>query len=202
MRRILEKTLNSCLALDATAPVFLQQLTGKRIKIRIHSLFDLNFCLQFDAQGIRILDNSESLPADASIIGTPIDILRSSKDVLAAKRLQLEGDLSLIQTLQRWLTLASPDIEALLAQWTGDVLAHSLMTPLRQLRKQGQDRFVRLHQNGREYLQEEYNVLPSALETEDFLQDVDRLRDDCERLMARLQRLQTLSQSNQLKDSL
>lgn len=202
MRRVLEKTLNGCLALDATAPVFLQQLTGKRIKIRILTLFDLSFCVQFHSQGIRIVDNSESLPADASITGTPIDLLRSSKDVLAAKRLQIEGDLSLIQTLQRWLNLASPDIEALLAQWTGDVLAHSLITPLRQLRKQGQRRFKRLHQNGREYLQEEYNVLPSALETEDFLQDVDRLRDDCERLMARLQRLQTLSQSNQLKDSL
>lgn len=202
MRYVLEKALNGCLALDATAPIFLQQLSGKRIKICIHALFDLNFCMLFQPQGIQILDNCETDSCDACITGTPINLLRASKDVSAAKRLQLAGDLALIQTLQRWLKLASFDIEAFIAQWTGDVFAHSLFNPLRLLRKQSKQHLAHLNQNGREYLQEEYKVLPSTLETEDFCQDVDRLRDDCERLLARLQRLQTLSQDYPLKDSL
>jgi ubiquinone biosynthesis protein UbiJ len=44
-----------------------------------------------------------------------------------------------------------------------------------------------------EYLQEEGRDLPTPTEVEEFLADVDRLRDDAERLEARLARLESRS---------
>jgi ubiquinone biosynthesis protein UbiJ len=46
-----------------------------------------------------------------------------------------------------------------------------------------------LGQDFTEYLQEEGRLLPSRYELESFLTEVDRLRDDGERLAARVNRL-------------
>ena len=46
-----------------------------------------------------------------------------------------------------------------------------------------------IHENIREYLQEESGTLPSRYEVERFTRKVDALRDDVERLEARLNRL-------------
>lgn len=50
-----------------------------------------------------------------------------------------------------------------------------------------------LELNLAEYLQEESRVLPGPLELENFFADVDTLRDDVERLAARVQRLRDRS---------
>jgi len=54
-----------------------------------------------------------------------------------------------------------------------------------------------LLQNVGEYLQEEGRDLPNKTETEEFLRNVDTLRDDAARFEARLSRLE----KNDLKNS-
>jgi ubiquinone biosynthesis protein UbiJ len=46
-----------------------------------------------------------------------------------------------------------------------------------------------LEQNLQEYLQEELRILPGRLEMTPFLDEIDRLRDDTERLSARIAKL-------------
>jgi len=46
-------------------------------------------------------------------------------------------------------------------------------------------------QNLREYLQEEARLLPTRYEAKEFLDAVDALRDDVERLAARVERLRS-----------
>jgi ubiquinone biosynthesis protein UbiJ len=44
-----------------------------------------------------------------------------------------------------------------------------------------------------EYLREEAQLLPDKIQIEDYMQAVDRLRADCDRLEARIKRLQNKS---------
>jgi ubiquinone biosynthesis protein UbiJ len=73
------------------------------------------------------------------------------------------------------------------------VLAHRAGELARHARQFFEASRETLFQDSGEYLQEEARLLPTRIEVAYFLGDVDRLRDDVERLQARVQRLiQTL----------
>jgi ubiquinone biosynthesis protein UbiJ len=73
----------------------------------------------------------------------------------------------------------------------GDVAARQVAGFARGLLDWGRKAGDSLATNVSEYLQEEGRDLPTRTETEEFLADVDRLRDDAERLEARLARLES-----------
>ncbi|HEV2213569.1 MAG TPA: sterol-binding protein, partial [Gammaproteobacteria bacterium] len=67
--------------------------------------------------------------------------------------------------------------------------AHQIGNAVRDFLGWGRDAANRLSKDLAEYLQYESRDLPPRHEVDDFLTGVDRLRDDAERLAARLQRL-------------
>jgi ubiquinone biosynthesis protein UbiJ len=73
----------------------------------------------------------------------------------------------------------------------GDVAARQVANFARGLLDWGRRAGGSLATSVAEYLQEEGRDLPTRTETEEFLADVDRLRDDTERLEARLARLES-----------
>lgn len=50
-----------------------------------------------------------------------------------------------------------------------------------------------LQQSLSEYLREEAQLLPDKIQIEDYMQAVDKLRADCDRLEARIKRLESQS---------
>ncbi|MCB1903235.1 MAG: sterol-binding protein, partial [Gammaproteobacteria bacterium] len=95
--------------------------------------------------------------------------------------------------------LAAMDIdwEEQLSHFTGDLLAHKTGNLLRTVRNWGTSSSTSLKLDLKEYLQEELRLLPGRLEVETFLGNVDVLRDDVERLQARLIQLQKHRTDNQ-----
>ena len=72
----------------------------------------------------------------------------------------------------------------------GDVAAHQIGNVARTAFGFARRARDTLLQNVAEYLQEEGRDVPSRTEAEEFLQGVDRLRDDVDRLEARLKLLE------------
>jgi ubiquinone biosynthesis protein UbiJ len=97
------------------------------------------------------------------------------------------------QRFRELLAEAQPEFEEELARVFGDVAARRLANFARGLLDWGRKASDSLTGSMVEYLQEEGRDLPTPTEVEEFLADVDRLRDDAERLEARLARLESRS---------
>jgi len=81
------------------------------------------------------------------------------------------------------------DWEEQLAGITGDMVAHQLGNTMRSAGNWLRQGRTTLEQDLGEYLQEELRVVPTRIEIENFIADVDQLRMDLERLEARIRRL-------------
>lgn len=148
------------------------------------------------ADGVQVLSRYEG-PVDTQLSGSPLGFARLAldrrEDALFQGAVQIDGDTDTGQMFQELLSDADWDWEEQLSRVTGDVLAHRAGELARHARQFFEASRETLFQDSSEYLQEEARLLPTRVEVTYFLGDVDRLRDDVERLQARVQRLiQTL----------
>ena len=114
----------------------------------------------------------------------------SGLGALRKGELEMAGDAHTAERFQRLLALARPDIEEELSGLVGDVAAHRIGEVARGVGNWARDARSTMGANIREYLQEESRDVPSRYEVERFAAQVDTLRDDVDRLSARIARLQ------------
>lgn len=114
--------------------------------------------------------------------GTGLEALRDGS-------LELTGDAHRAERFQRLLALARPDVEEELSGIVGDAAAHRLGEMARGLGEWGRNARSTMGANIREYLQEESRDVPSRYEMERFAEETGRLRDDVDRLEARIRLL-------------
>jgi ubiquinone biosynthesis protein UbiJ len=103
---------------------------------------------------------------------------------------RIEGDAEVAQKFRELLEQAQPDFEEELSRVIGDVAARQVANFARGFLDWGRKAGGSLATNVAEYLQEEGRDLPTRTEVEEFLSSVDQLRDDAERLEARLARIE------------
>ena len=130
---------------------------------------------------------------DVLISGSLLTLARMSGDTgLEALRdgsLELTGDAHKAERFQRLLAFAKPDVEEEFSSVVGDAAAHRLGEIARGLGEWGRNARSTMGANVREYLQEESRDVPSRYEMEGFAADVGTLRDDVDRLEARIRQL-------------
>jgi ubiquinone biosynthesis protein UbiJ len=142
-----------------------------------------------DAEKVTILAADEQ-PADAIIEGTPFALARLALgdpvQSIRAGGAQVSGDAEIAQGFQKLFAAAQPDFEEELSRLTGDVAAHHLANLARgalDFGRRARDTFA---QNVAEYLTEEGRDVPARTEVDEFLENVDRLREAADRLDARI----------------
>jgi len=118
---------------------------------------------------------------------------RSGTTAIRDGSLHLSGDAELAGQFQKLLSCAKPDIEEELSGIVGDVAAHRLGQFARGLGRWGREARRTMGANIREYLQEENRDTPSRYELDKFNAEVSALRDDVDRIEARLKRLQDIN---------
>ena len=126
---------------------------------------------------------------------SPLDLVRASVKEqghaqLFAGNVRVDGDTGVAQRFSDALGGLDIDWEEQLSKLTGDVFAHELGRGLRGARRESERVGRSMRDNLSEYLTEEARVLPHRYEVEDFIVDVDALRDDADRLEARIARLE------------
>ncbi|BBB24886.1 ubiquinone biosynthesis accessory factor UbiJ [Amphritea japonica] len=188
-----ETSLNKLLRLSPETVDQLSQLNGKVIAIQLTSPA-ATLSLQPSGEGIQI-DIFERDDADVTLSGSGSDFFRlltatDSSDAMFGKSITVRGDSGLATRFSKILIDAALDWEAILAQLLGDLPAHEVARYLRWKAQLYLTTGNSLLLNLEEYLKEELRILPSAPEVRQFSSEVDRIRQDTERLSARIARLQ------------
>ena len=146
-------------------------------------------------EGQVTIDTRHEGTADARLAGTPFSLLSlvgpDAPERVRSAGIRIEGDAEVAQRFQGLLRLAQPDFEEELARVIGDVAAHQVANLARGFLDWGRKAAGSFSQNVAEYLQEEGRDVPSRVELEEFLEAVDHLRNDVDRLEARLGRLES-----------
>lgn len=191
----LEAALNRYLGLDPVTRERLAALHGRTVGVEVLGLGLTLFFTSDETGELQVYGRHEGVP-DCWLRGTPLDLLRAGDratgaDQLFSQRVRIEGDSALAQRFGAILADIDIDWEEHLSHLVGDVVAHEVGGAARAAQDLGQRTGRIAEQNLREYLQEEARVLPTRFEVKEFLDAVDALRDDVERLAARVERLRS-----------
>jgi ubiquinone biosynthesis protein UbiJ len=187
----LEMAINRYLAMDAASLARLGEMSGKVIAVELRGL-DITLSMAPHAGGIQLLKDYAGAP-DTVISGTPLALVRvgagGDRGALFAGEVEIRGDVALGQRFEAVLRGIDIDWEEQLSRLVGDVAAHQVGNLVRDTLAWGAKSADILRRDLGEYLQEESRQVPHPSEVEAFVAAVDTLRDDAERLEARIRRL-------------
>ncbi len=194
----LEATLNRNIAESSAAKNLCRRLQGKSMQIHLTGL-SLKFTLLADQMGIQIKPEAND-KADAVLTGTPLSLLtlanQDSTAPIQDRAVRIEGNAEVAHAFSELLKTAKPDWEEELSRMVGDVTAHQIGNMTRNVLTFGKRAKQTLLQNVGEYLQEEGRDVPNRTEMNEFLRDVDGVRDAAARLEARLALLERKRNKN------
>ena len=186
-----ERFLNALLEESTSARELLDAMQDRSLGVRIVGP-DTELVLSVHERSLRLAPG----PADeatAVLCATPlslVELLRRGRSArLDESGATFAGDAETLEDFVRVLELCRPDLEEELARLTGDVIAHEAFRIARAGSAWTQRAMDALTLNTAEYLQEESRDLPSRHEAEGFFVDVEQIRDDVERALARARRL-------------
>ncbi len=184
----LETAFNALLRLDPETQSRLAALDGNVIAIEPEGL-GLILYLWPSASGIQIKDSYDGEPT-VHIRGTPLALARQGRGQRPTDgAITVEGNTAVASEFQAALAHLDIDWEEQLSKVVGDAAAHQTGQFLRGVQHWSQQAGDTLLHDSTEYLQHEAQVLPPRYAVEQFLSAVDTLREDADRLAARIERL-------------
>jgi len=181
---LFETAINRVLALDPAVAPRLAALQNSSLAIQIKPF---EKPLRFIAlDGKLCLENSEA-PPTVTIAGDLSAFIEAqmNKESMRAGLLQISGDIGAAQRWQQLFADLQPDWEEKLSQYVGDIAAHQIGNVLRALQAWSKSSVDHLMSSAAQYAQEERGWIVGAAELDHFHRDVERLRDDAERLLAK-----------------
>ena len=191
--RALEAALNRALALDEDTRADLRALDGRSIALTLASP-PLALRVSVEGDALRVGPVGDADRADLSVRSTLGGLLRQlpmlrREDAPMVGQLRIEGDAELARRLQRLAERFDPDWARPFTAVFGDVLgtqiANGIGFALRNARHMGKE----FAGSAADYLTEESRDVVGREELAAFHDDVDAIRDDVERLAARVSRL-------------
>ena len=191
--RVLESALNRAVALDAETRAALPALDGRTVALQLENP-SLALSIRVNGERLKVGPVEDADRADLSVRSTLAGIVGQlpfmrGRNAAPLGALRVEGDAELARRLQRMAERFDPDWSLPFARVFGDVLgvqiANALAAGLRGTRE-----FARgFAQDSADFLTEESRDVVGKEELRAFHSDVDQLRDDAERLQARVDRL-------------
>lgn len=193
--RGLETALNNALSLDADTRSALASLDGRAVRVDFRGS---GLAMRMAVEGERLRvgpafagENHLRVAATpGSLLGMAAARLRGDGDAgLPPGQVEIAGDAELARRLERLATRFEPDIDEAFARVFGDVLGFQIARAFRRGFAFARESASALIHDGADYLVEESRDLVAKPEMEEFLDDVDTLRERGDRLEARIQRL-------------
>jgi ubiquinone biosynthesis protein UbiJ len=191
--RALEAALNRALALDPDTRDGLRALDGRRLVLRLATP-PVALQVTVDGERLRVGPANEGAEPDLSVRATLGGLLAQlpfmrRDDAPAVGTLRIEGDAELARRLQRLAERFDPDWQRPFVAAFGDIagvqVAQLFASALRGARSAADV----MATNAADYVQHEARDVVGRDELGAFFDDIDTVRDDVERLAARVARL-------------
>lgn len=189
----LETALNRYLALDENSGIFLAPLAGKVIAVTVQPFAETIYLCPA-ADSIQILDEYPDQP-DTRLTGSVFALGLmglSSKPMrsIFSGEVKIEGDMHTGRKFQELFAKLDINLEAKLARYTGDNVAHNISQFFRSSQNWSKESIETFRLNTAEFLQEETRDLPAVPEMDMYYGQVDELRTRFDRLQSRVERLE------------
>jgi ubiquinone biosynthesis protein UbiJ len=191
----LENVLNRGLPRSPRAQQLCAELAGRRVAVSVTPVQSGGYVLvESTGDSLKLsavtAGTPVGAPPDATVTGGPLSLLALSgsapEAVLQRGDVRIDGDAELAQKFRELALLLRPDLEEELSLVLGDVPAHQLGRFARAALGWTQKAAATTVRNVAEYLGHERRDLVPRSEAEQFLQGVDTLREDVDRLAARI----------------
>ena len=186
----LQTAVNQFIQLDPFTSKRVAELNGKTVAFVFKDI-DITLYATMTKQGMVFTDEIEG-EADTTLTGTPLALIKMGMasfrgGKLFSEGVEIKGDIELGQEIKGLVDSIDIDWEEHLSHIVGDVVAHKVGNVFRGMLGWGKEVNQSMQQNLTEYLQEEVRYVPCQEEVQDFMQDVDKLRQDVDRFQAKLQ---------------
>jgi len=190
--RALEAALNRAVALDPDTRMVLASMDGRRISLTLDSP---PLALQIGVHGGYLQVGPPLREADLAVRGTVGGLLGQLPFFAGTTRgrphgrLHVSGDAELARRLQQLAAGFDPDWQQPFVAAFGEVLGVQLANAAAAALRDARGMAEGLARSGAEYVTEESRDVVARAELAAFNDDVDALRDDVERIAARVARL-------------
>jgi ubiquinone biosynthesis accessory factor UbiJ len=182
----IENLLNRGLPRSPRARALCAELAGKSLAVEVRDITRLHVA----STGLTLAVTRGDAAADATLAAGPLGLLSllgsAAKHAVQSGEVAIGGDAELAGKFQELFKLLRPDLEEELSTVLGDVAAHRLGRVARVGAAWGRKAAATGLANAAEYLGHERADLVPRAEGEQFLRGVDALREDLDRLQARL----------------
>ena len=191
----LENVLNRGFPRSPRAQQLCAELAGRRIAIAVVPGGKVTQLL-VESSGVSLkltpasAEALAAMPPDATVTGGPLSLLALSgsapETVIQRGDVRIDGDAELAQKFRELALLLRPDLEEELSLLLGDVPAHQVGRLARAVMGWTRNAATTTVRNVAEYLAHEQRDLVPRSEADQFLRGVDSLREDVDRLAARI----------------
>jgi ubiquinone biosynthesis accessory factor UbiJ len=182
----IENVLNRGLPRSPRAQQLCAELTGRSVAVEIREITRL----LVESTGSTLRITRGDVGADAEIVGGPFGLLALGGDtpeaVVQRGDVEIRGDAELAQKFRELVLLLRPDLEEELSFVVSDVPAHQIGRFARMALGWTRKAAATTAENLAEYFGHERRDLVPRNEGEQFLRGVDSLREDVDRLEARV----------------
>jgi ubiquinone biosynthesis protein UbiJ len=186
----IENVLNRGLPRSPRARQLCRELEGHRVGVDVSGI--TRMLVESTGETLR-LTRELSASAEAEIAGGPLSLLTlvsaSPEAVLQRGDVQIRGDVELAQKFRELVMLLRPDLEEELSKVVGDVPAHQIGRFARAALGWGRNAAATTVRNVAEYLAHERQHLVPRAEGDQLLKGVDTLRENVDRIEARIELL-------------
>lgn len=192
---ILETVINRYLALDPEVLEKMAAFSGKVIKIELTGINDKAKSLYLfpGASGIQISTEYEA-EADTILRGSPISIFKMGlvsnvANMLLKSEVEISGDTRLGHQFKKLFSQMDVDWSEPMAALIGEAPAYQLQQSAKDIGQWAKQTTRSVSLTLSEYLQEESRDVVTETELQMFNDSVDQLRDNVDRLQAKIKNL-------------
>lgn len=187
--RLLEAVLNRALSLDEPTRAQLGTLEGRRVGIELTGT-PLALAIEVHEGRVRVGPHWQTA-GNLNLRAAPGSLLafalrRGDESLVPPGKVDISGDAELARRLEKLLRGFRPDIEEACAKTFGDVIGVPLARALHAAFDWSRESAEALARDTADFLRDESRDLIAPAEMDQFLDDVDGLRDRVERLAARV----------------
>jgi ubiquinone biosynthesis protein UbiJ len=189
---LIETAINRYLALDPEMLTKLAAFSGKVIKIELSGI-EKQFYIFPSDRGVDVRTEYDE-DADTVLRGTPIALFKmgvtsNAATMLLKGEVEITGDTRLGHQFKQAFSEMDIDWSEPLAELVGDGLAYQLQQVSKNFVSWGKQSLQSVSLSVSEYLQEESRDVVTETELEIFNQNVDKIRNDVDRLEAKIKKL-------------